>query len=84
MAWTETYHCDVCGTAKNEGQHDWWLAFVDKTSPTPMSKEQPMLRITPWNDFLSHSAGVQHLCGARCTQTELDRWMSSTMEHLQS
>jgi len=84
MAWTETYHCDVCGRAKIENQHDWWLAFVDTLSPTPNAPEQSALRITPWNEFLSHSSEVRHLCGARCAQTEVDRWMAPILENLHS
>jgi hypothetical protein len=84
MAWTEAYHCDVCGVAKSEDQHDWWLAFLEKVSPTADAPEQPALRITPWNAFLSHGSEVLHLCGQRCAQTELDRWMSPIIENLHS
>lgn len=80
MAWTETYHCDVCGRAKNDDQHDWWLAFTDTISPTPSVPEQPVLRLTPWNQFLSHSSDVRHFCGARCAQTGVDRWMNNILE----
>lgn len=82
MAWTETYHCDVCGRPKNEDQHDWWLASIESISPAPEMRSQPILRVTPWNDFLSHSADVKHLCGARCAQTEMDRWMTATLEEM--
>ncbi len=84
MAWTESYHCDVCGIAKNEDQHDWWLAFTETISPTAGAPEQTVLRVTPWNEFLSHSAGVLHLCGSRCTHTELDRWMTPVLGNLHS
>ena len=80
MAWIETYHCNVCGSLKNEQQHDWWLASIEKITPTPDAAEQPVFRLTVWNDFLAHSAEVQHLCGARCAQTELDRWMTAKLE----
>ncbi len=43
-------------------------------SPTP-EVEQPVLKVTHWNVFLSHDASTKHLCGARCAQTLLDRWM---------
>ncbi len=46
-------------------------------SPTPQ-EEQPVLKITHWNTFLSHDATAKHLCGARCAQTLLDRWMHTT------
>jgi hypothetical protein len=84
MAWTETYHCDVCGRAKNEGQHDWWLAWTETVSPTDKSSDQPVLKLTPWNLLLSHSPDVRHLCGARCAQTQIDRWMTPILEHLHS
>jgi hypothetical protein len=41
----------------------------------PKAPEQPMLKLTPWNVLLSHAAKVRHLCGARCAQTLMDRWM---------
>jgi hypothetical protein len=75
MAWVETYHCDVCGKAKTEGATDWWLAWNEGVAPTPGAECQPVLRITPWNIFLSHDAKVKHLCGGRCAQTFMDRWM---------
>jgi len=84
MSWTETYHCDVCGRAKNDDQHDWWLAWTETISPTDHTPDQSVLKVTPWNLLLSHSAHVRHLCGARCTQTELDRWMTPILEHLHS
>ena len=80
MAWTETYLCDVCGRPKSEEQHDWWLASIETISPTPDAPEQPVLRLTPWNEFLSHSVEAKHLCGARCAQTQMDRWMSAYLE----
>jgi hypothetical protein len=33
--------------------------------------------MTGWNQVLSHSAEVRHLCGARCAQTLMDRWMQT-------
>ncbi|HZD50241.1 MAG TPA: hypothetical protein VE178_15980 [Silvibacterium sp.] len=84
MAWTESYHCDVCGRAKNEDQHDWWLAWTEMISPTGNSPYQPVLKLTPWNLLLSHSSDVRHLCGIRCAQTQIDRWMTPILEHLHS
>jgi len=84
MAWIESYHCDVCGRAKNEDQNDWWLAWTETISPTPDEAEQPVMRFTPWNLLLSHGSEVRHLCGARCAQTELDRWMTPTHERLRA
>lgn len=79
MAWSETFSCDVCGKAKSEESDDWWLASETTMSPTP-EVEQPVLKITHWNAFLSHDATAKHLCGARCAQTLLDRWMHITTE----
>ena len=84
MAWTESYHCDVCGRAKNEDHHDWWLAWTETVSPAHNEPEQTMMRITPWSVLLSHSAGVIHLCGSRCAQTELDRWMTPVRKSLRA
>jgi hypothetical protein len=75
MAWTETYSCDVCGKAKSEEAEDWWLAWSETLSPTPADPKQPVLKITHWNVFLSHDSDAKHLCGARCAQTVMDRWM---------
>ena len=77
MAWTEIYHCDVCGKGKSEDASDWWLAWSETISPTPGDPEQPVLKITAWNTFLSHDADAKHLCGGRCVQTVMDRWMHS-------
>lgn len=75
MAWTEAFHCDVCGKEKNEQSTDWWLAWTETLSPAEGEPEQTAMKLTPWNSFLSHSAEMQHLCGARCLHTLLDRWM---------
>ena len=64
MAWAETFHCDVCNKEKSE-----------TLSPAEGEREQPVVKVTPWNGFLAHSADVQHLCGARCVHTIMDRWM---------
>jgi len=76
MAWTETYHCDVCGKPKKETETDWWLAWTESTTPAENLREQPVLKLTRWSLLLSHSADVKHLCGARCAQTQMDRWMA--------
>jgi hypothetical protein len=75
MAWTETYHCDVCNSPRKDVE-DWWLAWTDQTTP-PNGSPQDALRFTRWNHALSHGAEIKHLCGARCAQTFMDRWMSS-------
>jgi hypothetical protein len=75
MSWTETFHCDVCSKAKTEDSGDWWLAWLGTTAGEPGAQNEPMLKMTGWNQILSHAAEVRHLCGARCAQTLLDRWM---------
>ncbi|MGA8110012.1 MAG: hypothetical protein WB974_11280 [Acidobacteriaceae bacterium] len=75
MAWTETFHCDVCGKEKSEESEDWWLAGTETFSPAQGEPEQAAMKVTPWNGFLAHSAEMRHLCGARCAHTLLDRWM---------
>ena len=75
MAFTETFHCDVCGKAKSGMSEDWWLAWTESLRPLPDDPEQPLLRVTPWNALLAHSADTRHLCGASCVHTMIDRWM---------
>jgi hypothetical protein len=74
MAFTETYHCDVCSKRRGD-EEDWWLAVSEKEAPVSGTADQPVLKLTPWNVLLSHTSHVKHLCGARCAQTLLDRWM---------
>jgi len=77
MAFTEVFFCDVCGKEKSEGATDWWLAWNERISPTPADPEQVVLKITRWNGFLSHDADAKHVCGARCAQTIMNRWMTA-------
>lgn len=74
MAFTETYRCDVCGKPRGDAE-DWWLVWTEMTEALPSAPAQPVLKLTAWNILLSHSADVRHLCGARCAQTAMDRWM---------
>lgn len=74
MAFTETYRCDVCGKPRGDAE-DWWLAWSERAAPVPGAPEQQLLKLTPWNLLLSHASDVKHLCGARCAQTLMDRWM---------
>ncbi|QNI30544.1 hypothetical protein H7849_15495 [Alloacidobacterium dinghuense] len=78
MAFTETFRCEVCGKAKSGESEDWWLAWAEQFSPTPDAQPLPQLRFTPWDVLLSHQPDVRHLCGARCAQTVMDRWMTSS------
>jgi hypothetical protein len=77
MAFSETFHCDVCSKAKREESEDWWLAWTEQIPPTRDAAPMPQLRFMPWDTLLSHEAEVRHLCGARCAQTLMDRWMTS-------
>jgi len=75
MAWTETFHCNVCNKEKSEESEDWWLATVEPMAGAPNDPPQRAIHVTPWNNFLAHSSDVRHLCGARCVHTLMDRWM---------
>lgn len=77
MAWSESFHCDVCGKAKSEEAEDWWLVWPERMSPLPGEPDQPVLKVTRWHVLFSHDAAVKHLCGARCAQTLMDRWMTA-------
>jgi hypothetical protein len=55
MSWTETFHCDVCSKAKSEGSGDWWLAWLGTTAGEPGAQDESMLKMTGWNQVLSHS-----------------------------
>lgn len=77
MAFTETFRCEICGKVKSDSSEDWWLAWVEQFTPMPSAPPMPQLRFTPWDTLLSHDAQVRHLCGARCSQTLMDRWMAS-------
>jgi hypothetical protein len=78
MAYIESYQCDVCGDKKGEGG-DWWLAWVDCFQGEKPEQDQPLIKLTRWQSTHAHSAGVKHLCGARCAGTLMDRWM--TQQH---
>jgi hypothetical protein len=78
MAYIESYQCDVCGDKKGEGG-DWWLAWVDCFQGEKPEEDQPLIKLTRWQSKHAHSAGVKHLCGARCAGTLMDRWM--TQQH---
>ncbi len=75
MAFSEIYHCDVCGKEKSDESHDWWLIWDATFTPPRAEQAQPMLQVTAWNHQQAHAAGTRHLCGAACAQTLLNRWM---------
>jgi hypothetical protein len=39
-----------------------------------------VLKMTRWNLIVAHAPEVRHICGARCAQTLLDRWMTKPEE----
>jgi hypothetical protein len=82
MSRSESYHCDVCGKLKGDTEI-WWMAWVDcfQGDPGQSGTDQPLLKLTRWNAVQAHTAGVQHLCGARCSETMIDRWITDQREH---
>ncbi len=75
MARNESYHCDVCGKLKSD-REIWWLAWVDCFAGENPGDDQPLIKMTRWQVKQAHEMGVQHLCGARCAETMVDRWIS--------
>ena len=67
--------CDVCSKEQSQQAADWWLSWTEKFSAADGEPEQRVVKVTPWNPFLAHSAGILHLCGARCVHTIMDRKM---------
>jgi hypothetical protein len=65
MAVTESYVCDVCGKQKSASEQ-WWLAWVDCFPGPKPELDQPLIKLTRWQQEHAHSHGVKHLCGARC------------------
>ena len=80
MAFSESYHCDVCSKAKGATE-TWWLSWVDCYSAHDGAQDQSLLKFTRWEPVLAHSADVKHLCGARCAGTLMDRWMTELHEN---
>lgn len=80
MAYSESYTCDVCGKQKAP-REGWWLAWVDCFQGQSPEQDQPLIKLTRWQPQYAHSAGVKHLCGAQCTGTMMDRWMSEQHEN---
>jgi len=79
MSRSESYHCDVCGKLKSHTEV-WWMAWVDCVDGEKPGQEQPFFKLTRWNSHQAHSEGVMHLCGARCSETLIDRWISEQRE----
>jgi hypothetical protein len=76
MAWTETFHCDVCNKQRKEDSEDWWLVWDDSVSSATSERQVPAIKIMRWDLLMSHSTEAQHLCGASCLHTILDRWLA--------
>jgi len=77
MAWVERFTCDVCGKLMGESE-SWWVAAGTCESTSGQGPAQPTLKLMRWDNFLGHSAGSKHLCGAVCVHTYLDRWMAES------
>ena len=85
MSRSESYHCDVCGKLKSDTEI-WWMAWIDcfrppVLTPTEVIEDQPLFKLTRWQASHAHSEGVKHLCGARCSETLIDRWITSQREN---
>jgi hypothetical protein len=80
MSRSESYHCDVCGKLKMETDL-WWMAWVDCFNGGNPGEDQPLMKLTRWHKTQAHEDGVKHLCGARCSETYMDRWITSQREH---
>lgn len=80
MSRSESYHCDICGKLKNDSEI-WWMSWIDCFKGDSPDADQPLLKLTRWQTSQAHSDGVKHLCGARCSETMLDRWISDQREN---
>ncbi len=80
MSRSDSYHCDVCGKLKSDSEI-WWMGWVDCFSGETPGEDQPLFKLTRWNTQQAHSEGVKHLCGARCSETMIDRWISDQREN---
>lgn len=80
MSRSESYHCDICGKLKAETDL-WWMAWIDCLKVGSLGEDQPLFKLTRWHRDQAHQKGVKHLCGARCSETLIDRWITSQREH---
>lgn len=87
MSRSESYHCDICGKLKNDTEI-WWMAWIDcfrSSNPHDSSGDgQPLINLTRWQTSQAHTEGVKHLCGARCSETLIDRWITDQRENPES
>jgi hypothetical protein len=80
MSRSESFHCDVCNKLKSDSEI-WWMCWVDCFESGTPGEDQPLLKLTRWQSSQAHSEGVKHLCGARCSETMIDRWISDQREN---
>jgi hypothetical protein len=83
MARTESFQCDVCNKMKSDSEI-WWLGWVDCFAGEHPGEDQPLLKLTRWHRQQAHAPGVKHLCGARCAETLMDRWISEQRVNLEA
>jgi hypothetical protein len=79
MAYVESYTCDICGDKKGVGGQ-WFLSWLDCLPVGNAGATQPVIKLTRWHSEHAHNPGAQHLCGARCAGTMMDRWMAEQHE----
>jgi hypothetical protein len=79
MAYSESYTCDICGAKKGDAGN-WFLSWLDCLPAGSTGDTQPVIKVTRWQKDHAHSEGVQHLCGARCVNTLMDRWTAEQHE----
>ncbi len=56
------------GTKKARVETGGWRGWTASRERSPR-KSQPLIKLTRWQSHHAHSAGVKHLCGARCAGT---------------
>jgi hypothetical protein len=60
---TEDVYCDVCRATRGSGNH-WFL----------MQLEGMWITFRPWDEQLSRSNMVEHICGESCLQKRISQW----------
>ena len=80
MSRSESFQCDICGKLKTD-REIWWMAWVDCFNGDKPGEDQPLFKLTRWSSAQAHTDGVKHLCGALCSETLIDRWISDQREH---
>ena len=80
MSLMESYTCDVCGAKKAEHEQ-WWLMRAECSSGNGSAGDRQVLKLTSWSADKAHTPEAQHICGARCAGTLMDRWMTDQHEN---